>query len=536
LFTKINPKDWLKAEQGWLDPKVQISKYKKPKEVRARPLKSLGSGKTMVHLARVGRKDPISSNYASSYLLTKKLFEDEPVDGSKILLKPNNTGFVGVFYNSPLCRPILKRNKIVTDPDLQPIATQPAIIIGAIDALLDMGAGEVNLGETMLWEGGTPRAFLENGYTRVLSKQEYEGKVFFIDLYDDKETLVEHDLETRGNDLGFFLKTRIPESLLEEKYDYLLNAPIAKMHNNTMYTLTVKNSSIGWNPKGSRWHAHGMPFEYFDGEKAGEAFGFSPDPELTYEVLRVRKLDEKKSKEVIVTNGKESTSPMKAYREEGKWLLQVDPHHLEGNNLVTLIMAMSYVASRAASLNGTVHNLLEKNGTKTFGLLSGIVGQEGEGPLIFGSRKYGGFAAASKDPVALEAAGINVMTGWGNQDWPARMISVSRDFGKKFDCSSDALVKDSSPPWWIKLASDLTGGEWDYRKLSYDLMDLDGKGAVRKLWDVRRGAPFKLPWGVFCRPKTWIKMMFTEEGIHRNSMRFFQKDIDIPLIPGVTLV
>jgi hypothetical protein len=30
--------------------------------------------------------------------------------------------------------------------------------------------------------------------------------------------------------------------------------------------------------------------------------------------------------------------------------------------------------------------------------------------------------------------------------------------------------------------------------------------------------------------------MFTEEGIHRNSMRFFQKDIDIPLIPGVTLV
>jgi uncharacterized protein (DUF362 family) len=505
LFTKINPKDWLKAEEGWLDPKVQISKYKKPKEVRPRPLKSLGSGKTMVHLARVGRKDPISSNYASSYLLTKKLFEDEPVDGSKILLKPNNTGFVGVFYNSPLCRPILKRNKIVTDPDLQPIATQPAIIIGAIDALIDLGVGEVNLGETMLWEGGTPRAFLENGYTRVLSRPQYEGKVFFIDLYDDSEALEEHDLETRGNDLGFFLKTRIPTSLMEEKYDYLLNAPIAKMHNNTMYTLCVKNSSIGWNPKGSRWHAHGMPFEYFDGEK-------------------------------IVTNGKESTSPMKAYREEGEWLLQVDPHHLEGNNLVTLIMAMSYVASRAASLNGTVHNLLEKNGTKTFGLISGIVGQEGEGPLIFGSRKYGGFAAASKDPVALEAAGINIMTGWGNKDWSARMISVSRDFGKKFDCNPDALIKDSSPPWWLKLSSDLTGGEWDYRKLSYDLMDLDGKGAVRKLWDVRRGAPFKLPWGVFCRPRTWIEMMFTEEGIHRNSMRFFQKDIDIPLIPGVTLV
>ena len=106
MFTKHDPKDWLKAEKGWLDPKVQVSKYKKPKEVRARPLKSLGAGKTVVHLARVGRQDPVRANYASSYLLTRRLFEDEPVDGSKILVKPNNTGFVGVFYNSPCCRPI----------------------------------------------------------------------------------------------------------------------------------------------------------------------------------------------------------------------------------------------------------------------------------------------------------------------------------------------------------------------------------------------------------------------------------------------
>ncbi len=536
MFAKHAPKDWLKPEPGWLDPRVQISKYKKPKDAKSRAVKSLGSGTTTVYLARVGKRDPVSANYAAAYLLTKKLFEDEPVDGAKFLVKPNNTGFVGVFYNSPCCRPILARNKIVTDPDLQPIATQPAMIAGEVDALLDMGAGEIHLGETMLWEGGTPRAFLENGYTRVFSRSEYDGKVHFIDLYADEEELAEYDLETRGNDLGFFLKTRIPRSLLEEKYDYLLNSPIAKMHNNTMYTLCVKNSSIGWNPKQSRWHAHGMPFDYFDAKKAAEAFDFSPEADLEYEVLRVRKPEEKTSRDVIVTNGLESTGPMKAYREEGKWLLQVDPHHLEGNNLVTLIMAMSYVASRAASLNGTVHNLLAKNGTKTFGLLSGIVGQEGEGPLIFGSRKFGGFACASKDPVAVETAAINVMTGWGRQDWPARMVDVSRDFGKKFRCDPQGLIDDSATPWWIKLAADFTGGEWDYRKLNYELLDLDGDDPVRRLWDIRRGAPFKLPWGVFCRPSTWIKMMFTEEGIHQNSMRFFRKGIDIPLIPGVTLV
>ncbi len=536
MFTRHEPREWLQAQQGWLVPKVSVHKYRKPKDSKPRPVPALGSGSTEVHLARVGMKDPVSANYAASYVLTKELFGDEPIDGAKILVKPNNTGFVGVFYNSPLCRPILERNRIVTDPDLQPIATQPAVIAGAVDALIDMKAGEIHLGETMLWEGGTPRAFLENGYSHVFSRPGYEGKVFFIDLYSDEETLVEHPLETRGNDLGYFTKTRIPQSLLEEKYNYFLNVPIAKMHNNTMYTLCVKNSSIGWNPKQNRWHAHGMPFAYFNADKAAEAFGFSPDPEIRYEVLRVRKPEETTSREVIVTNGQESTGPMKAYREEGEWLLQVDPHHLEGNNLVTLIMAMSYVASRAASLNGTVHNLLAKNGTRTFGLLSGIVGQEGEGPLIFGRRKYGGFACASKDPVAVETAGINIMTGWGRQDWPARMVDVSKDFGRRFRCKPDALIADSMPPWWIKLAADFTGGEWDHRRLSYDLFDLDGKGAVRRLWDVRRGAPFKLPWGVFCRPSTWIRMMFTEKGIYDNSMRFFRKSIDIPLIPGVTLV
>jgi hypothetical protein len=406
-----------------------------------------------------------------------------------------------------------------------------------VDALIEGGVGEIHLGETMLWEGGTPRAFIENGYAHIFSRPAYDGKVFFIDMYGESDDdLIEHDLETRGNDLGFFTKTRIPSSLLEEKYDYFLNVPIAKMHNNTMYTLCVKNSSIGWNPKKSRWHVHGMPFAYLNAQRAAEAFNFSPEPGLEYEVLRVRKLDEKRAKDIIVTNGMESTSPMKAYREEGEWLFQVDPHHLEGNNLVTLIMAMSYVASRAASLNGTVHNLLANNGTKSFGLLSGIVGQEGEGPLIFGGRKFGGFAAASKDHVALEAAGINIMTGWGRQDWAARMVDVSRRFGRDFKVDPEPLVKDCSPPWWIKLASDFTGGEWDHGKVSYDLTDLGGKGAVRKLWDVRRGQPFKLPWGVFCRPSTWIKMMFTEKGIHENSMRFFRKSIDIPLIPGVTLV
>jgi len=536
VFVKHKPREWLKAGKGWLDPSVDVSKYRKPKEVKAKRLKSLGAGKATVHLARVGRREPVSANYAASYLLTKELFEDEAVDGAKILIKPNNTGFVGVFYNSPLLRPILEKNRIVTDPDLQPIATQPAMITGMVDALMDMGVGEIHLGENMLWEGGTPRAFLENGYTRVFSRDRYEDRVFFVDFYEEGSEIQEYELETRGNDLGFFTKTRLPSSLFEEKYDYFLNSPIAKMHNNTMYTLCVKNSSIGWNPQKGRWHAHGMPFAYFSAERAAEAFDFSPTPGIEYQVLRVRKPEEKTSREVIVTNGMESTGPMKAYRENGEWLMNVDPHHREGNNLVTLIMAMSYVASRAASLNGTVYNLLLRNGTKTFGLLSGIVGQEGEGPLVFGARKFGGFAAASKDPIALEAAAINVMTGWGRQDWPSRMVDVSREFAKTFKCDPEPLVRDSRPPWWIKLASDLTGGEWDYRKVSYDLIDLGGQGAVRKLWDVRRGAPFKLPWGVFCRPSTWIKMMFTETGIYQNAMRFFEKGVEIPLIPGVTLV
>jgi len=536
LFTRHEPKDWSKPGEGWLVPEVQVSKYRRPDDAEFERVEALGSGDSRVHLAKVGSREPVAANYAASYLLTRRLFEDVDVDGTKVLVKPNNTGFVGVFYGSPLLRPILRKNRIVTDPDLQPIATQPAMIAGAVDALIDMDVGEVHLGENMLWEGGTPRAFMENGYTHVFSRKQYEGKVFFIDFYEEGEDLEEYDLETKGNDLGFFTKTRLPKSLFEEKYDYFLNCPIAKMHNNTMYTLCVKNSSIGWNPAKMRWHAHGMPFAYFSSEKAAERFDFSPTPGLEYEIYRARKRTSKKSKEVIVTNKMESTGPMKAYKENGHWLMNVDPHHREGNNLATLIMAMSYVASRAASLNGTVSNLLAKNGTRTFGLLSGIVGQEGEGPLVFGARKLGGFAAASKDPIALETAGINIMTGEGDAGWAATMKGVHREFGKRFDADPAPLISDSDPPWWIKLASDLTGGEWDHTRISYDMIDLDGSGTVEKLWDVRLGRPFELPWGAYCKPGTWIRMMHTEPGIHRNAARFFEKGVEIPLIPGVTLV
>ncbi len=536
MFTRHKPKDWLKSEEGWLVPKVQVSRYKKPDDGEFEQLESLGSGDSNVHLVRTGSRDPIRSNYQASYLLTKRLFDDEEVDGAKVLLKPNNTGFVGVFYGSPLLRPILKKNSIVTDPDLQPIATQPAIMAGAVDALMKMEVGEVHLGENMLWEGGTPRAFLENGYSHVFSRDKYKDLVFFVDFYEEGEEVVEHDLQTKDNDLGFFDNTRLPESLFEEEYQYFLNCPIAKMHNNTMYTLCVKNSSIGWNPTKMRWHAHGMPFAYFSSEEAAERFDFSPSEGLDYDILRARKRKAKRSKNVVVTNGMECTGPMKAYKENGHWLMNVDPHHREGNNLVTLTMAMSYVASRAASLNGTVNNLLLENGTKTFGLVSGIVGQEGEGPLVFGPRKLGGFAAASKDPVALETASINIMTGEGDDDWPAMMKSRSRHFGNQFNVDPTALIADSDPPWWIKVASDLTGGEWDYRKINYDMMDLSHEGPVDKLWDVRLGRPFELPWGVFCKPGTWIKMMHTEPGIHANATRFFEKGVEIPLIPGVTLV
>ena len=131
------------------------------------------------------KADFTKHSYASAYDLTIKTFQSKAkIKGARVLIKPNNTGFVGIFKNPQLSE-VLKKNGITYDADHQPIATQPSLLKGAVDALLELGVKEIHIGENMLWDGGAPRAFFETGYAQIFSDKKYAGKVYFIDLMND---------------------------------------------------------------------------------------------------------------------------------------------------------------------------------------------------------------------------------------------------------------------------------------------------------------------------------------------------------------
>ncbi len=93
---------------------------------------------------------------------------------------------------------------------------------------------------------------------QVFVDNKYRNKVFFVDLYEDAEELVElHIKSIRGYDLGFFTKMMPPKALFNEEYDPVIVASIAKMHNSAYYSLLMKNFSITWNPPSIRWHVPG---------------------------------------------------------------------------------------------------------------------------------------------------------------------------------------------------------------------------------------------------------------------------------------
>src|SRR5271157_3745196 len=248
-----------------------------------------------VYIAHVGDVPPAEMatyNYSSSYLLAQKLITQVPnIAGAKVLVKPNNTGFIGLFYNNPQLREILTKKKgMKEDADHQCIATQPAVVAGIVDALLDAGVVEVHIGEDMLWDCGTPRAFSETGYTQYFCQEKYDGKVFFVDFYENDNTEVAQLPIAQGEyDLGGYTECYPPQALFDEGYAIIISAAIAKIHNCAYYTLAAKNFSVSWNPRRPmkgippRWHIHGLPMDCFTPEYLKQVLGDDFEPVFFYE-------------------------------------------------------------------------------------------------------------------------------------------------------------------------------------------------------------------------------------------------------------
>jgi len=529
-FVKWDAESWIHGvESTWFIPRVDRRIYKLMKPISEFRLWSGSGGE--IYCSRIPPDVSItlipSYNYSVSYLLTSSILSS--LDSiSKVLVKPNNTGFIGAFIGDPRLRRIMRNHGISLNPDLQPIASQPSMLAGIVDALIDYGVDEIDIGENMLWQGGTPRAFWETGYIQVFRDKKYRGRVFFVDFYESESIELEVVPIDRidGYDLGFFTEARPPKALFEEKYDLVIIASLAKIHNCSYYSLIAKNFSVTWNPRKVRWRIHGIPLRIFsDRSYVEELLGLDLPRDIEYKVYTVSSNGRRYA---FISNGLSSTSPLSVYEVGGELLAQVDPHHLEGLNLSTLIAGIGYLTVRFSGMYSSITRRLKMGGTKIAGLISGIVGQEGEGPLIYGSRRFSGFALAGFDTPALELLTLDTMFGYQDLGFIDRMRIENRRLARRYRI--EKLFTDNIYPWTIDLLAKLTGEPLDPYSLTVTLIDFAGSD-VRYPWDMRVGKPFKPSKAFYIPQMEWIRLLYTDKSVFKRSMDYVDKGIEIPLIP-----
>ncbi|HME54845.1 MAG TPA: Coenzyme F420 hydrogenase/dehydrogenase, beta subunit C-terminal domain [Candidatus Lokiarchaeia archaeon] len=530
-----------------------------------------GGSKILVARVPDGTKQEMTTyNYSTAYDLTYNLLKDfSKLQGGKVFVKPNNTGFVGIFKHNPKLDHILKDNDITDDADHQPIATQPSTLQGIVDALLDLGAAKIHIGENMLWDGGTPRAFYETGYAELFSKEKYKDKVFFIDYCENDPPASDYRkiaIKTGKYDVGdYYTHFYSPRAFFEEKYDLIYIAAIAKCHNCTLYSLMTKDFSVSLNPRKKtgkiepRWHIHGLPTEVFRKAYLEKLFG--KDFHRKYQYLlretyphewdaNLKEKIVKPDKSRVLLTGRlttqigktipatfHSSGLMKWYKSYGKRVLNVDPHHWAGINLLPAVLGMGYLVSRYIGIYAGMVDALKENGTEVAGLVTGITGQERDGPLIYGNSKYSGFAVAGFDAAAVDKVCLDIMFG-DDGDFQKAIIDFQASLMERFGIKNDALLDEARRMWSLELLSAITGGTIDNEQIDLTMLDyskendLDGL-KPSELYKIRLGKPYVFSESLYCSPNTWLMLIHTDDDVFRNAFWYTIKTIEIPLIPDV---
>jgi hypothetical protein len=216
------------------------------------------------------------------------------------------------------------------------------------------------------------------------------------------------------------------------------------------------------------------------------------------------------------------------YEVGGELLAQVDPHHLEGLSLSTLIAGIGYLTVRFSGMYSSITRRLKMGGAKIVGLISGIVGQEGEGPLIYGSRRFGGFALAGFDTPAIELLTLDTMFGYRDIGFIDRMRIENRRLARRYRI--EKRLPDRIHPWTIDLLAKLTGEPPDPYSLTVTMVDFVGDD-VRYPWDMRAGKPFKPSKALYIPQMEWVRLLYTDKSVFKRSMDYVDKGIEIPLIP-----
>ncbi len=289
-----------------------------------------------------------------------------------------------------------------------------------------------------------------------------------------------------------------------------------------------------------RWHIHGLPMHAFDIDYLKQVLGNDFQPQYDYRFKEVENPETltqvKGPKLVSICTDKDESAPIKTYMSCGQRVLQIDPHHHAGANLITLNLGMQYLVVRYTGIFATMVKELNAQGTKVGTICSCIVGQEGEGPLIYGSLRYGGFNLAGFNHAGVESIALNIMMGKDKRGFAGFVEGSNKALQNEYQIQSEELLNDARKPWTLTLLNKLTRGEINPAKIPLEYMDFTQKLPLKSAQDVyqlRKGSPFTFTDAFYCSPKTWLRLIHTEEGLYKHATKFFQKGVEIPLIPGV---
>ncbi|MCC6050126.1 MAG: DUF362 domain-containing protein [Thermofilum sp.] len=522
-FVKRSPSQLLaSASPDWFTPLLDPGAYKPLKPKRREEVWSGGEG--LIVAARV--PDWLSApqaSYAAARALAEELAASLKEVG-KVLVKPDASVSAAPFLGGELKR-LARQRGVSEHADLQALAAQPALLAGVVDALLEAGADEVDIALDSPWFNPMRVAF-ELGYARAFADPKYEGRVFFVDLYEGQE-LERLPLKwAEGYDTGFFAHVEPPRALFAERYDLVMAVTPAKTHALAVYSLALKPLSA-WRRPQTRWHMLGAPLKLFDREYASEALGVDVPPHRSFEVIPA-------GDRVILSNGFASSAPLPTCVEEGELLAVSDPHAGPAS-FAPMLLSMGFYIVRYVGAYATVADELKGSGTEVAALVSGIVAMEGEGPLAYGERRFAGFAVAGTSPLAVEAFALDAMFGSGRRGFEGVVQRVNRSFCNRYVTDEELeeeVMMEAADPWTLRLAEELAREERDVTRYTLSVLSFDEWEEVRAPWDLRLGPPFKLPKHVYLPPRTLMRCVYAEGRLFRRALSQVDKGISTPL-PGM---
>ncbi|MFX0163256.1 MAG: DUF362 domain-containing protein [Candidatus Hodarchaeota archaeon] len=540
LYDRIMPKSLVREGEDWYEPSVE------PLTVSVEltyKVKVLGAGEIPVYVVRGNLGDLIVTSYVLVRDVFKTLIEREnlqtSIRGGKVLVKPNCTLPPGLFVMNENTKRLMEINNISQESNYQTVDTPASVLQATVDVLLEYDPEEVAVGESVIWPGGTKRAFYELGYSKIFSHPKY-SKVTFVDLHQSEYIELEEKPDPKK--LSYEIeeaatRTEIPRALFDENWSLIVNLPGLKTHTNALYTLSLKGFSISFLKPKTRYRIHGIPeesFMQFDQKRSIESI--SEREEISREEQKHFQIQKVGKTKIVIEGSGSTTLPVTTYTHFNQALLHVDPLQKKGSYLGLLALSAAYLSTRYMVIASQIIKKLIKKGTKFVSLIYGTHAMDGEGPLIHGKSRRLNVAIAGMDPIATERIALEVMFSESEKLTGIKLSELMYKFYQRYNVFNDELLDEVSDLWTLKLGNELGIGEYRLEHIRTIILDAEG-GEITNFADLRSGEkPFEIPL-IFRENGCWgsignIEELFLGE---KSPLSFHALDpvdvIEIPMTP-----